>query len=136
MHCLEDESLNKELYFKTSRSGGAGGQHVNKVSSKVELCFDITNSLLFDEEQKQRILTKLKNKITKEGVLRIVVQAARSQAANKETAIKKFYTLLNVCFAPTKKRKPTKPTKASQQKRLESKKKISQLKKQRGSTIL
>ncbi|HET8963420.1 MAG TPA: alternative ribosome rescue aminoacyl-tRNA hydrolase ArfB [Chitinophagales bacterium] len=120
-----------EFNFKTSRSSGAGGQNVNKVSTKVELDFDVLHSTLLNAEQKEIILDKLSGKLTKEGVLQIVVQAERSQLANKEIAIKKFYDLLNKCFIVTKKRKATKPSRSSKEKRLKAKKRDSEIKKSR-----
>jgi len=120
-----------EFSFKTSRSSGAGGQNVNKVSTKVELDFDVLNSALLTEEQKTIILKKLENRITKDGVLQIIVQEERSQLGNKEIAIKKFYDLLNKSFLVTKKRKPTKPSKGSKERRLKSKQINSDIKKLR-----
>ncbi len=124
-------NLHPELTFKTSRSGGAGGQNVNKVSSKVELDFNVLNSGLLTDEQKITILKKLEKKITKEGILQIISQTERNQLGNKEIVIKKFDELIAKCFVEKKKRKPTKPSKASKEKRLETKKRTSEVKKLR-----
>lgn len=120
-----------ELSFKASRSGGAGGQHVNKVSSKVELEFDVLSSGLLTDEQKAVVMDKLANRITKEGVLKMVVQEDRSQLANKEAVVKKFYALMHSCFVVRKKRKATKPSRSSKEKRLTSKKRDAEIKKLR-----
>ncbi len=116
-----ERNFEDEFVFQTSRSGGPGGQNVNKVSSKVELRFNIETSALLTEEEKGIILIKLANKINKVGELVIVSQTDRSQLKNKEKVIEKFYLLLEKALTPRKKRLRTKPTKASIEKRLESK---------------
>ncbi|MFP4556381.1 MAG: alternative ribosome rescue aminoacyl-tRNA hydrolase ArfB [Bacteroidales bacterium] len=126
-----ERDFNKEFVFNTSRSSGAGGQNVNKVSTKVELRFSVPNSTLLTDREKEIVLEKLSNKITSEGILIIVSQAERSQYGNKQKCIEKFYKLLTKALTPKKKRKPTKPTKASEKKRLESKKIQSEKKYQR-----
>lgn len=123
--------LKKELSYKTSRSGGKGGQNVNKVETKVEVTFDIANSFALNESQKQIIVSKLKSKLTDEGLLKLSEEKHRSQLANKEAVVEKFVRLLNKALEIPKKRKSTKPTKASKVKRSESKKHRSELKQSR-----
>jgi ribosome-associated protein len=110
-----------EVRFKATTSGGKGGQHVNKVSSRIELYWVPADSYLLEEEVKERLLKKLASKLSQEGELRIVSDEERSQLQNKQKAIEKFYKLVTACFKEPKKRKPTKPTKASVKKRLEGK---------------
>lgn len=117
-----------ELHFKTSRSGGSGGQNVNKVSSKVMLEFNIAGSELLTDEQKEVLLVKLVNRLNKDGVLQLTEQTKRSQHENKEGVIKKFYALLQKALTPAKKRKPTKTPKSVKEKRLTDKKKASEKK--------
>jgi ribosome-associated protein len=118
---IRDRDFQDEFIFQTSRSGGPGGQNVNKVSSKVELRFNIETSALLTQEEKGILFIKLLNKINKIGELVIVAQTDRSQLKNKEKVKDKFYLLLQKALTPKKKRLRTKPTRASVEKRLESK---------------
>jgi ribosome-associated protein len=118
---IRDRNFQDEFVFQASRSGGPGGQNVNKVSSKVELRFHVANSGLLNEEEKTIIAEKLVNKINNSGELILVSQTERSQLQNKEKVIEKFYVLIGRALTPRKKRLKTKPTKASVEKRLESK---------------
>ena len=128
-------NFSSEFTFKTSRSGGKGGQNVNKVSTKVELDFDVKNSVLLSKDQKKIIFKKLFKRISKEGILQIIVQTERSQLGNKKIAEKKFYDLLKKSFSTTKKRIATKVSKAAKEKRLLGKKNISDKKKNRSGKI-
>ena len=118
----------KELNFKAIRSSGAGGQHVNKVSSKIELSFDLLNSNEFSDEQKELLLKNLSTRLTKDAVLILTCDQSRSQHKNKELAIKRFLRLIKQGLIIPKKRKPTKPTKASVKRKMESKLKQGQKK--------
>ena len=116
------ENLVKEFGFRTSRSGGKGGQNVNKVSSKVELFWNVTQSEAFTDEEKRLITQKLQNRINKEGFLQIISEEDRSQLRNKETAIKRIFSLILNSLKTEKPRKATKPNKAAITKRLDNKK--------------
>ena len=120
---MNTELMIKELKFKAVRSGGAGGQHVNKVSSKIELTFDLENSESFTEEEKALLIQKLKSKLTKENVLLLQCDESRSQHKNKEIAIDRFLNIISGGLKVQKPRKETKPSKSSIIKRLEKKKK-------------
>lgn len=124
----ENLGILNECRIKTSLSGGKGGQHVNKVSTKVELYWSPAESKLIDEEVKTILLTKLADKISQEGELRIVCEEDRSQLKNKAKAIEKFYAMLTACFKIKKPRKATQPTKSSVTKRLEGKSKQKDIK--------
>jgi len=117
-----------ELTFKFSRSGGAGGQHVNKVSSKVTLQWDVASSAVFSAEEKAVVAEKLSNRINKEGILQLESDVDRSQARNKEIAIDRFLRLIKDALVPTRPRKKTKIPYSSVLKRLDRKKQQSQLK--------
>ncbi len=125
---IKERDFGDEFVFQASRSSGPGGQNVNKVSSKVELRFNIANTSLLTEDEKSLIITKLCTKINKEGELILIAQTARSQFKNKEKVIAKFYMLIEMALTPRKKRINTRPTKASVEKRLESKRVQSQRK--------
>lgn len=124
-------ALAEELSFRASRSGGAGGQHVNKVSTRVEAMFDVQASAILSENQKERIFEKLGNRINKEGVLSISVDDERSQKRNKDIAITRLHELIEEALRVPKKRKPTKATRASRERRLKAKKNRSDLKSSR-----
>lgn len=120
-----------EVSYKASRSGGAGGQHVNKVSSKVELAFDVANSAVLNDEQKALVQQKLAAKINVDGILKVTEEGDRSQLVNKENVQKKFINLIKEALKKPKKRKPTKPSAAAKAARVESKKKRGEIKETR-----
>lgn len=124
--------------FSASRSSGPGGQNVNKVNTKVELRFNIKESNSFTDEEKQLVMTSLKNRMTSEGDILIVCQSERTQLQNKERAEELFYKLVSKALTPKPLRKKTSPTDSSKLKRLESKKKkgiIKALRKDTGGEI-
>lgn len=125
---FKSEALLKELSFKAIRSSGAGGQHVNKVASKVELIFDLKASSVLNEEQKQRLLHKLQNRLTKEGVLILQCGESRSQHKNKDIVINRFLNLIRTGLIIPKKRVPTKIPKSVIRKRLKNKRNLSEKK--------
>lgn len=119
---ISSEYLLPEIFFQASRSGGPGGQHVNKVNTKVTLKWDVAGSELIDEDQRERLMGKLRNVLTTEGVLVLTAQTSKSQLRNKAEVLDKLDRLLEKAFARSKPRRPTKPTYSSVKKRLESKK--------------
>lgn len=126
-----EHNLENECVLKAVRSGGKGGQHVNKVSSKIELSFDIAASELLTEEQKNILLHKLASRISAEGVLRITEEGDRSQHVNREHVFVKLYEILEKALKPVKKRKKTRIPKSVKEKRLKGKKIKSETKKLR-----
>jgi ribosome-associated protein len=122
MDVLPERDFYREFIFTASRSSGPGGQNVNKVSTKVELRFDVPHSILLSEEEKEILLIRLQKKINSEGFLIIVSQSERTQLKNKEKTIEKFYLLVTKALTPVKKRKRTRPSAVAKEKRLEEKK--------------
>jgi ribosome-associated protein len=120
-----------ELEFRTSRSGGPGGQNVNKVESKVELLFDVSKSPSLSAEQRARLFARLGNRIDSDGILHLSSQVSRSQWENKETVVSEFAGLLKAALKPVKKRVKTRPSRNSREKRLKKKKIHSEKKKSR-----
>ena len=120
-----------ELQYRFVRSGGPGGQHVNKTATQVELTFDVAHSPSLDEGQRQRIGQALRKRIDGEGVLHLVSTATRSQSANREEVTERFRDLLAAALKPVKPRRPTKPSRGAKEKRIASKKARGETKKQR-----
>ncbi|MDN3547530.1 alternative ribosome rescue aminoacyl-tRNA hydrolase ArfB [Mucilaginibacter aquaedulcis] len=120
---LTKSALQTEITYKTSRSGGKGGQNVNKVSSKVELLFNINESGLFTDEEKVLLADKLQNRLNKDGLVQVICDEERSQYLNKEKAVERLVVLLTKALQKPKVRRPTKVSKAAKAARLNDKKK-------------
>ena len=132
-----NESLSiprSELDVRVSRSSGAGGQHVNKTSSRVEIFWSIRDSRALNEEQRQRLREKLAARMTSDGSIRVVASDMRSQTRNRELAEERLADLVRRALVVPKKRRATRPTKASKEARLESKKRHSTKKAERRKT--
>jgi ribosome-associated protein len=128
---LKSRNLESEFIFSTSRSSGPGGQNVNKVSTKVELRFNLLLTAAFSEKEKDLIFIRLKNKINKESEIILVSQSERTQLMNKEAVTDKFYNIVSKALTIQKKRRSTRPTLSSEIKRLESKRSRGKIKKLR-----
>jgi ribosome-associated protein len=120
-----------ELRFEYAHAGGPGGQHVNKVATKVILLFDVEASPSLDESQKARIRNRLATRINRDGILKVSCRRHRSRSMNREAAVARFHELLEEALAVPKKRRKTRVTRAQKEKRLEDKKKRSRLKQDR-----
>lgn len=130
---FDKEVLLKEVEFKAVLSGGPGGQHANKTSTKVELSWNLEETTVFSEEKKALLLKNLQNRLTKDDVLRLSSDETRSQYQNKNSVIEKFVALIEQSLKVRKRRKKTKPSKMSKLKRLNNKKKHSEKKARRKS---
>lgn len=130
-HNMKTEVILTELQFKAVRSSGAGGQNVNKVSSKVMLSFDVKNSQALTDEEKTLLACKLASKLTLEQVLILACDEDRSQLKNKTIVTKRFLELLKIALIVPKKRKPTKIPRAVIEKRIKAKRNLSEIKQNR-----
>lgn len=125
---MNRQIIEQEIIYKAIRSGGKGGQHVNKVATCVQLYFDINHSQAFDENNKKKLLIKLENRISSDGVLMLDCSETRSQLKNKELVLKKFYSLIQNALVEKKKRIKTKTPESVKLKRLSDKKNRSEVK--------
>ena len=131
---MVDDSLSiprSELDVRVSRASGAGGQHVNKTSSRVEIFWNIAGSRALSDEQRARLLDKLSSKLTTDGSIRIVASDMRSQSRNRDLAEERLVETVRRALIVPRKRKPTRPTRAAKEARLDSKKRHSDKKRKR-----
>ena len=124
-----------EIEFRTSRSSGAGGQHVNKTSSRVELSWNIARSTALSDEQRERLTSKLASRLSEEGAIRVVASDTRSQLRNRETAERRLGETIARALIVQKKRRPTKRPRAANEARLTEKKKHSDKKRERNRPL-
>jgi ribosome-associated protein len=125
-----------ELDVRVSRSSGAGGQHVNKTSSRVEIFWNVVSSRAVSDEQRARLREKLASRLTTEGSVRVVASDMRSQSRNRELAEERLADLVRRALVIPRKRRATKPTRASKEARLDSKKRHSTKKRDRRDTVI
>ena len=137
MHNVTDQLTipEEELSFTASLSSGPGGQNVNKVNTRVTLWCDVANSQSLSVSQKDRILSRLTTRVNKKGVLRVVSQKYRSQAANRETALERFVELLREALKEEKPREKTKVSRAAKQRRLDEKRRRGLIKRERSQQL-
>ena len=128
---MKTDVILSELQFKAVRSSGAGGQNVNKVSSKVVLTFDLSHSQAFEEAEKELLFTKLSNKLSNENLLILNCDEDRSQLRNKEIVTKRFFDLITKSLIVPKKRKATKIPRSVIEKRIKAKRNLSEIKQNR-----
>ncbi len=126
-----EDYLLRELTYRFSRSSGPGGQHSNKVSTKVVLYYDVKASLSLSEKQKQLLYVKLNNRLSNEGILQLSCEETRNQSKNKQILTRRFLELISNALQPETPRIKTKPTKASKERRIADKKMKSQKKEMR-----
>ena len=120
-----------ELQFRASRSGGAGGQHVNTSSTRIELLWDLGQSRVISDDQRERLRQRLASRLDSDGMVRVVASDRRSQNQNRKEAEERLAALIKHALHVPKKRRPTKPTRAAKERRISEKKKLSEKKKNR-----